>query len=75
MNYLSVKETAQRWGVSPRRVHQYCKEERVPGAKRLGNAWAIPENAVKPQDPRRRKKIEKVAGGEKKVERGRLSEN
>ncbi|MDY4770603.1 MAG: NTP transferase domain-containing protein [Lachnospiraceae bacterium] len=69
MNYLSVKETAQRWGVSPRRVHQYCKEERVPGAKRLGNAWAIPENAVKPQDPRRRKKIEKVAGGEKKVER------
>ena len=69
LNYRTVKETAEKWGVSARRVHQYCKDERIPGAKRLGNAWAIPENAAKPQDPRSRKKKEKIQSGEKTAKR------
>ena len=54
--YMSVREAAERWGVSDRRVNQYCSEGRVPGAERFGGAWAIPENAEKPGDPRRQKK-------------------
>ena len=46
--YLSVKETAERWGVSVRWVNQYILEGRIPGCERLGNTWAIPEDSVKP---------------------------
>ena len=43
--YLSIRETSYKWGVSERRVNQYVTE---------GRSWAIPENAKKPEDPRRR---------------------
>ena len=36
-----------------RRVNQYCTQGRIPGAERFGRSWAIPENAVKPADPRK----------------------
>ena len=46
--YLSVQETAEKWGVSVRWVNQYILNGRIPGVERLGKSWAIPENAVKP---------------------------
>ena len=46
--YLSVQETASKWGVSVRWVNQYILAGRIPGSERLGHAWAIPEDAVKP---------------------------
>lgn len=52
MKYLSIKQTAERWGISPRRIQILCKESRVPGAFIVGNSWAIPEDAVKPKDER-----------------------
>ncbi len=52
MKYLSIKQTAERWGISPRRIQILCKEERVPGAFIVGNSWAIPEDAAKPKDER-----------------------
>lgn len=54
--YLSIREAAEKWGVSERRINQYCSEGRIPGAERFGGSWAIPENADKPGDPRKRKK-------------------
>lgn len=59
IEYISVKEAAQRWKVSERRVHQYCKEDRIPGLQRFGNAWAIPEDAIKPSNPRKKKTVYK----------------
>ena len=50
--YISIGEASCRWGVSERRVNQYCAEGRIPGASRFGRSWAIPENAEKPSDPR-----------------------
>ena len=50
--YISIREVSYRWGVSERRVNQYCAEGRIPGASRFGRSWAIPENAEKPSDPR-----------------------
>ena len=55
MDYITVREAAEKWGVSERRINQYCAEGRIPGAERFGGAWAIPAGAEKPGDPRKRK--------------------
>ena len=52
MGYLSIKQTAQKWGISIRRVSLLCSEGRIPGACRIGSYWAIPEEAEKPKDAR-----------------------
>ena len=52
MRYISVKEAAEKWGISTRRVQALCECERITGIYRLGNAWAIPEDAHKPIDAR-----------------------
>jgi hypothetical protein len=49
MKYLSVTETAKKWGVSERSVRNYCAEGRIDGAFLTGKTWNIPENAVKPE--------------------------
>lgn len=53
--YLSIRETSYKWGVSERRVNQYITEGRIPDVERFGRSWAIPEDAKKPEDPRRDK--------------------
>ena len=52
MKYLSVAQTAERWGISPRRIQILCNEERIPGAVRIGRSWAIPDDEPKPTDAR-----------------------
>ena len=54
-DYISIREAAERWGVSERRVNQFCAEGRIAGARKFGGAWAIPAGAEKPADPRRGK--------------------
>lgn len=49
MDYLSVAETAERWGVSERTVRNYCASDRIQGAFLTGKTWNIPENAVRPE--------------------------
>jgi len=51
--YLSIREVSYKWGVSERRVNQYVTQGRIPGVERFGRSWAIPENAKKPEDPRK----------------------
>lgn len=51
--YISVKDAAQKWGLSDRRVQVLCSQKRIEGAFRLGNAWAIPADARKPDDQRK----------------------
>lgn len=48
MLYMSVKEAAAKWGVSPRSVRGYCAAGRVEGAFLKGNVWQIPRQAEKP---------------------------
>lgn len=52
MEYVSVRETAEKWGVAPRRVQVLCRQDRIPGAYIIGNSWAIPATAEKPKDGR-----------------------
>lgn len=52
MEYLSVRQIAEKWEISRRRVQTLCTEGRIPGAMRVGSYWAIPANAEKPKDER-----------------------
>ena len=52
MEFMTAKEAADKWGITPRRVQVLCSEGRIDGAWRLGNAWAIPATAGKPIDER-----------------------
>lgn len=50
--YITVKQAAEKWGISGRRVRALCSEGKIPGAFRDGRAWKIPYDAAKPTDSR-----------------------
>ena len=50
--FITVKEAAEKWTIGVRRVNTLCLEGRIPGVSKLGNVWAIPEDAEKPTDER-----------------------
>ena len=50
--YMTIKEAADKWNVTPRRVQALCTENRIDGAIKFGRDWAIPINADKPADKR-----------------------
>ncbi len=52
--YMSVKQVAEKWGISDRRVRILCSEGKIPGVIREGRSWKIPEEAKKPEDGRYR---------------------
>ena len=53
-SYLSVKDKAAEWGLTLRQVQYLCSDGKIPGARRFGRSWAIPTDAEKPADGRRR---------------------
>lgn len=59
MDFLTTKEAAEQWGISDRRVLQYCNAGRIDGAIKKGNLWLIPADAEKPKDKRCLKNKEK----------------
>lgn len=52
MEYLNISETAEKWGISPRRLQTLCANGKVEGATRFGKAWMIPKTTEKPIDGR-----------------------
>ena len=50
--YMTVKQAAEKWGISDRRVRTLCTEGKIPGAFQEGRGWKIPIDAVKPTDGR-----------------------
>ncbi|MBQ8388709.1 MAG: hypothetical protein IJX46_07270 [Clostridia bacterium] len=53
MEYITVQEAAQKWGVSVRRVQYLCVNDRIKGAERFGSVWRIPSTAVLPNARRK----------------------
>ena len=45
---ITVKQAAEKWGVTPRRVQELCKEGKIKGAQRWERTWMIPAHAVLP---------------------------
>ena len=56
MEYITVRDAAQKWNISERLVQKYCAMGRIEGAKKFGTSWVIPAGAVKPKDPRKAQK-------------------
>ena len=52
MEYLSITQTSEKWGITKRRIQVLCIQGRISGAVKIGSYWAIPENAEKPKDER-----------------------
>ena len=52
MEYMTIKEAAEKWGISVRRVQAICNDGMIPGVVKFGHAWAIPREAEKPVDKR-----------------------
>lgn len=52
MDYMTLKEAAEKWGVTPRRVNYYCAGGRIPGAVKMAGVWLLRKDAVKPVDGR-----------------------
>ena len=53
MDYMTLKEAAEKWGVTPRRVnYYYCAGGRIPGAVKMASVWLLPKTAEKPLDGR-----------------------
>ena len=52
MEFMTIKEAAEKWNLSVRRVQTICLEGSVPGAVKFGHSWAIPKEVEKPIDKR-----------------------
>lgn len=52
MDYLSITQTSEIWGISCRRIQRLCCEGRIPGAIKIGSYWAVPKDVEKPSDGR-----------------------
>ncbi len=52
LDYISVQQASDKWGISKRRIQKLCEENRIDGAVRFGHAWAIPKDTPKPVDGR-----------------------
>ena len=52
MDYISVKEAAEKFQISERRVQKLCETNRIDGCSMVSGVWLIPAEAVKPSDER-----------------------
>ena len=50
--FMTIKETAEKWGLCERRVQKMCAEGRIEGVEKFGKAWVIPVDAKRPTDGR-----------------------
>lgn len=57
MEYITVREAAENWGITQRWVQKLCEEGRLKGAVRFSRVWMIPKEAEKPADGRRKDEI------------------
>lgn len=61
MNFCSVRETAEKWGVSERFVRKLCKEGRIENVVWDENTWLIPSGIEKPERKKYERKTEEKA--------------
>lgn len=54
MQYIDVRQAAENWGLTVRRVQDLCRSHAIDGAVRWGRDWMIPIDAPRPADRRRK---------------------
>ncbi|SFG62285.1 Fic family protein [Pedobacter insulae] len=55
MNYISVSEFANKWGLPERTVRHYCATGKINGAFLTGKTWNIPADATVPDKENKKK--------------------
>ena len=50
--YMTIKQAAEKWDITTRRIQFLCSNGRIEGATKFGRDWAIPADAEKPADAR-----------------------
>lgn len=58
VDYITPKEASKNWGITERRIQKLCEEGRIEGVVRFSKVWAIPKDASKPADARRRRVVD-----------------
>lgn len=53
---MQIKEASKKWNISERRIRSLIEAGRIDGAKKIGAAWNIPDDATKPIDKRVKEK-------------------
>lgn len=46
MDYMTLKEASEKWGVTTRWINYLCTAGRIPGAVKMGTVWLIPKGTV-----------------------------
>lgn len=54
--YITVKQAAEKWGISERRIRALCAQGKINGVYQEGRGWKIPADALKPADGRYKSK-------------------
>lgn len=57
MGFMTASQAAEKWDISQRRVQILCAQNRIEGVFKLGENWAIPDDALKPNDKRRKNEV------------------
>ncbi len=57
MEYITVKEAAEKWGITARRVQALCSQNRIEGVTRFGNRLMIPADAEYPVHDKEKARI------------------
>ena len=63
MDYTTLKEASEQWGISARMINYYCARGRISGAVKIAGVWLVPKDARKPEDGRKRRRVGEDAGG------------
>ena len=65
---MTVKQAAEKWGVTPKRVQVLIQTGRLPGAYKLARDYVMPDDTQKPIDLRKERKNKKQLGDIKKAD-------
>ena len=57
MEYISVTEFAEKFGISERTARNYCAQSKIEGVVLIGKTWSIPATAELPQRKKRASKV------------------
>lgn len=61
---MTANQAAEKWSISQRRVQILCADGRIEGVFKLGEAWAIPADALKPNDLRSKQNVKGIIRNE-----------
>lgn len=73
MEYISVVEFANKYGISERTVRNYCAKGKIEGAVLIGKTWSVPKDALLPQRSSHKRKQSPLLVALREQKEARLS--